>query len=139
MDAQVQYYEAKRDSAPQRAPEEHSGFRPIALHRAHGDAERRGNLLLGEPTEESAFDNAGETRGDFRELVERVVELQHDFGLVVDADDLLVEGDAPAIAIALEGSPRLSPVHEHVSHGDRRKRQKMGAVLNRRPRLVDNL
>src|SRR2546423_849029 len=128
-----------RRSRVERAPKQDPRLHPITLNCSNGDAERVGGFLFGESAKEPAFHDLREPRLELGELLHRIVELQQQIGLGVNAQLVLIERDALPNAATLEGAHLSGAVDENVPHHQRRKGEKVVTVPPFRPRGVDEL
>ena len=120
-------------------PQEHARFRPVSLHRPHGDAECLRDLVLGESTEEAALHHLRQPRLQLGKPIHGFVQLEERLGLVIHGDLLFVQRDALLLTTALEPHARLRAVHEHVTHRHGRQREEVRTVSLFRSRVIHEL
>src|SRR5690242_17302901 len=81
----------------ERAPKKQSRLHPVALYRAHRDAERRSDFVFTQPAEEAALDDARQPWLQSRQARQRFVELEQLFVLVDRRHVVIIECDGNSI------------------------------------------
>ena len=121
----------------QKPTQKHARLCPVTFDRPNGSAERFSDLFVREAAEESTLDDARQTRSNFGESIERIIDLQQHLRLIVRYDQLLVERDCLLRAAALDRDARLRAIGEDMAHHYRGERQEMRPIIPTRVRLID--
>ena len=126
-------------SRSQHPPQQHARLGPVALNAPDTDGQRRGDLLLGQPAEETADHNLLQPGVEAREPFQRLVELQQRLGSGVHRDVGFREGDAVLLSATFRRRQRPGTIHQDMPHRQRRQRQKMDLVPPLGSGLIDQL
>src|SRR6476619_5330511 len=107
---------------------------PITLYGAPSDTHGLGNLILGEATEESVLDHAGQSRIECGEPLERLVELQQRVGLIVSSNVCLVESEMVLPTAPFPPHPCFGAIDQHMSHREGCDGEEVCTIAPLRPR-----
>ena len=129
----------EESSSRKRSTQEQACLDPVPLHGSPGDFQCLRDLVVGHSAEESTIHDASQSRFGKREPFDRVVQLEHRFGLIVGWNQLAIERHLLPVTVPFLGKAGTGAVYEDVTHDDRRKRYEVCPITPHRALLVRQL